>query len=58
VADVSDEIVEKFQESLEALDLQGILVLMNVLAQRALFLQMNPPKKSKIQKPSLELIKP
>jgi hypothetical protein len=49
--------VEKFQESLEALDLQGTLLLMNVLAQRALFLQMNPPaKKSKITVPKKGLI--
>lgn len=48
--------MEKFKESLEKLDLEGTLVLMNVLAQRALFLQMNPPKKSKLQVPKKELI--
>ena len=48
--------MDKFQESLEALDLQGVLLLMNVLAQRALFLQMNPPKKAKIEIPKKELI--
>lgn len=44
----------KFNKSLEALDLQGILLLMNVLAQRALFLQMNPPTK----KPKSGIITP
>ena len=49
--------MDKFKESLEALDLQGVLLLMNVLAQRALFLQMNPPApKSKIEIPKKELI--
>lgn len=56
MAHVFDEVMEKFQESLEKLDLQGILVLMGVLSQRALFLQMNPPKKPKIQVPKKELI--
>lgn len=47
---------DKFKDSLEALDLQGVLLLLNVLAQRAIYLQMNPPKKKKIEVVQPQLI--
>lgn len=42
---------EKFQKSLEALDLQGITVLQGLLAQRALELMAALKPESKILKP-------
>ena len=40
-----------FLESLEKLDLQGVLLMLNILSERALYLQSKSVLDSKIEKP-------
>lgn len=49
--------LDKFNKGLEQLDMQGTLTLLNILAQRALYLQMNPePKKNIIELPKKKIV--
>lgn len=47
--------IDKFQASLEALDLQGLILVIGLLSQRALELMAKPKPKPSIIKPDVSL---